>query len=100
MAVSTHWINHIEAWQNSDQNQASYCRQHKLNAKSFSGRISEYKKQSASLSPALIPVQVTATEQPSLSYVVVFTKQDYQLELPSTISAQRLAELLQCLNLN
>jgi hypothetical protein len=42
MALSKHWITHIEAWQRSGLSQAAYCRQQQLNAKSFSGRLSSF----------------------------------------------------------
>jgi hypothetical protein len=99
MALSKHWINHIGAWQRSGLSQAAYCRQHELNAKSFSGRLSEYRAQGISPLPALIPVQVKVDEQQlSLTHALVLTVQGCRLELPPTVSAQWLAELLRCLS--
>ena len=38
------WFNHIEQASNLDIPQATYCRQHGLNPKTFSVRKSQYKK--------------------------------------------------------
>ncbi len=94
MAISKHWTDHIEAGQNSELTQAAYCRLHNLNAKSFSGRLAVYRKNQSGFSPGLIPVHV----KPSLSAAMVLRSSNrYQLELPTTISAAWLAELLRCL---
>ena len=98
MALSKHWINHIEGWQHSGLSQAAYCRQHNLNANSFTGRLSEFRKQKNSTSPKFIPVQVNVDEEPSLTDVLVFTVKDCRLELPTTVSAQWLADFFRCLN--
>ena len=98
MALSKHWLNHIENWQYSDLSQAAYCRQHDLNAKSFSGRLSEFRKQQNATSPELIPVQVNVDEEPSSINNLVLTVNNCRLELPAPISAQWLADLLRCLN--
>ena len=37
MALSTQQQEHTEAWQASGLSQVGYCRQHKLNSKTFSG---------------------------------------------------------------
>lgn len=42
MALSKHWLKHIQNWQYSGLSQAAYCRQHDLNANSFTGRLSEF----------------------------------------------------------
>jgi hypothetical protein len=34
--TAVQWCQHIESWRGSDLSQAAYCRQHGLNAKSFS----------------------------------------------------------------
>ena len=100
MALSKRWINHIEDWQRSGTSQAVYCRQHELNAKSFSGRLSEYRAQGLSSKPGLIPVQVKEEQQlqQPLPHTMVLTTHDCRLELPKTVSATWLAELLKCLS--
>lgn len=98
MAISQQWLNHIDGWQRSGLSQAAYCRQHGLNANSFTGRLSEYRKKTDSATPKLIPVQVKADEEPSSTINLVFTTNNCRLELPATVSAQWLADLLQCLN--
>ena len=81
MALSARWKNHIEEWQASGLSQADYCRQHGLNANTFSGRLSHHRSQEKPRQPELIPVQV----QP------VPVAQD------AAVSPRWLAELLQCL---
>ncbi len=94
MAISKHWSDHIEAWQSSGLTQAAYCRLHDLNAKSFSGRLTVYRKNQPGFSPDLIPVRV----KPSPSAAMILRSgSGYRLELPMAISAPWLAELLQCL---
>ena len=79
--------------------QAVYCRQHELNAKSFSGRLSEYRAQGLSSKPGLIPVQIKEQQlQQPLPHTMVLATHDYRLELPTTVSATWLAELLKCLS--
>jgi hypothetical protein len=58
MALSTDWINHIEAWQRSDLKQAASCRERRLNYSAFSARLSDYRKAYKNSLPALIPVQI------------------------------------------
>lgn len=98
MALSKHWLNHIEGWQRSGLSQAAYCRQHGLNATSFTGRLSEFRKKANSATPKLIPIQVNVDEEPSSTKKLVLTVNNCRLELPSPISAQWLADLLRCLN--
>ena len=98
MAISKYWLNHIERWQRSGLSQAAYCRQHDLNANSFTGRLSEFRKKANSATPELIPVQVKVDEEPSSTINLVLTVKNCRLELPTTISAQWLADFLQCLN--
>ena len=95
MALSERWQNHIEAWKNSGLSQADYCRQHGINANTFSGRYRLYKLQPSS--PAsLIPVQIVPSKSTTTPIVLRHTK-GHRLEIPSTLSAQWIAELLQCL---
>ena len=98
MALSKHWIKHIESWQRSDLTQAAYCRRHQLNAKSFSGRLRHYKEQGLSTLPELIPVQVKTEEPQTLPQTLVLTVQGCRLEVPATVSAQWLSQLMRCLS--
>ncbi len=98
MAISKHWLNHIERWQRSGLSQAAYCRQHNLNANSFTGRLSEFRKKANSVAPELIPVQVKVDEEPSSTHNLVLTVNSCRLELPAPVSTQWLADLLRCLN--
>ncbi len=98
MALSKHWLNHIEGWQRSGLSQAAYCRQHDLNANSFTGRLSEFRKQANSASAEFIPVQVTVDKKLSSTHALVLTVKACRLELPTTVSAQWLADLLRCLD--
>ncbi len=98
MALSKHWIKHIEAWQRSGLSQAAYCRQHQLNAKSFSGRLRHSREPGLSTLPELIPVQIKTEEPQTLPQVLVLTVQGCRLELPTTVSAQWLSQLMRCLS--
>jgi len=97
MALSQHWIAHIEGWQRSGLSQAAYCRQHNLNANSFTGRLSEFRKQAKHSTPELIPVQVSTDKTSPTMNQLVLQMHNCRLELPGTVSAPWIAELLQCL---
>jgi hypothetical protein len=95
MVVTIKWANHISDWQRSGLKQSEYCRQHGLNDSTFAARLSEYRKQHKGTLPALIPVEL----KPSSSEVIHLKHaQGHQLELPLSIPAAWLAELLRCLN--
>lgn len=95
MALTLKWINHIEAWQRTGLKQSDYCRQQGLNDNTFAARLSEYRKEHKDSLPALIPVQM----KPSVTGVIVLKHaQGHQVELPLSVSATWLAELLRCLN--
>lgn len=94
MAITSKWRQHIEAWQSSGLSQAEYCSQQQVNVRTFTARLSDYRKLPATVSSALIPVQV----EPAPTAAIVFTHaQGHRLELPASVSARWVAELLQCL---
>jgi hypothetical protein len=94
MAVTAKWRQHIEAWQRSGMSQAEYCLQQKINVRTFTARVSDYRKLPKLDSAALIPVHI----EPSEAAAIVFTHaQGHRLELPASVSASWVAELLQCL---
>jgi hypothetical protein len=99
MALSARWKNHIEDWQASGLSQAEYCRQHGLNANTFSGRLHHHRSRELPRPPGLIPVQVrplpTAAE--AAAGPVVLWHRGHRLEFPAAVSPRWLAELLQCL---
>jgi hypothetical protein len=94
MTLSAHWKKHIETWQSSGLSQAAYCRQQGLNAQSFSSQLHTFRSQRTVEPPTLIPVQI---KHPPPGPMVLHLDQGHRLELPSSISAQWLAELLRCL---
>ncbi len=96
MALSKQWLDHIEAWQRSGLKQSVYCQQHSLNSRTFAARLSDYRKSRADSPLALIPIQVKHTTPPA-ERLVLQCGQGHRLELPSTVSAVWLAELLRCL---
>ncbi len=96
MALSAHWKNHIEAWQVSGLSQAAYCRQHGLNANTFSGRLRDYRALSKLAAPELIPVRLEPLASTS-GVLVLWFSCGHRLELPATVAPRWLAELLQCL---
>ncbi|BBL77271.1 hypothetical protein MishRS11D_43690 (plasmid) [Methylomagnum ishizawai] len=75
--------------------QAEYCRQRGVNPKTFSGWVKREASAGESASLELIPVRVapaaTAVEVPAL---VLRVAQDVRLEIPATVSARWMAELL------
>lgn len=94
MAVTAKWRQHIEAWQRSGLSQAEYCAEQQLTVRTFAARLSDYRKLPPLDSTALIPVQI----KPPVTEVIVFTHaQGHRLELPASVSASWLAELLRCL---
>lgn len=95
MTLSTGWIHHIEAWQRSGLKQAAYCRQQNINYPTFSSRLYDYRKAQKSSLPALIPVQIPTS---AAETIVLKHGQGHQLDLPISISASWLAELLRCLD--
>lgn len=95
MAITERWLNHIETWKSSGLTQVEYCRRHDLNPNTFSSRLHLYRKQIDS--PAgLIPVKIKSAI-PATTPIVLHHLKGHRLELPTTLSAQWLAELLQCL---
>ena len=94
MAITSKWRQHIEAWQGSGLSQAEYCAEQQINVRTFAARLSDYRKLPKADSVALIPVQV----EPSAATVIVLTHaRGHRLELPASISASWVAELLRCL---
>ncbi len=94
MPVTAKWRQHIEAWQHSSLSQAEYCAEQQINVRTFTARLSDYRKLTKSDSAALIPVHI----EPSEAATIVFTHtQGHRLALPASVSASWVAELLQCL---
>lgn len=94
MAVTAKWRQHIETWQRSGLSQAEYCVDHQINVRTFTARLSDYRKLPKSDLAALIPVHI----EPSAAVTIVFTHaQGHRLEFPTSVSASWLAELLRCL---
>lgn len=94
MAVTSKWRQHIEGWQRSGLSQVAYCAQQQINVRTFTARLSDYRKLPAAGSTALIPVHI----EPSVAAAIVFTHaQGHRLELPPSVSARWVAELLRCL---
>jgi hypothetical protein len=96
MALSTHWKQHIEAWQASGLSQAAYCRRHGLSPATFSARVREQRALPEPAAPALIPVRVGPPVPPA-GPLVLRLASGHQLELPASAEPRWLAELLRCL---
>ena len=94
MALTAHWRYHLNTWQSSGMTQAAYCREHQLNAKTFAARLHDFRKQE--FVSTFIPVQVQEP-LPASALLVLHTGHGSRLELPLTVSAPWLAELLRCL---
>jgi hypothetical protein len=100
VALSTHWKTHIAAWQGSGLSQAAYCRQHQLTYTTFSARLCEFRAQAKSLSleqPVLLPIHVQPPPLPKAGIILHHGK-NHRLELPASVSASWLAELMRCLD--
>jgi len=98
MALSDHWLNHITAWQSSGLSQVVYCRQHQLAKGTFSARLCEFRAQAKSplpVPPVLLPIQVQPLALPKGG--IILHHKGHRLELPASVSAPWLAELLRCL---
>lgn len=97
MALPKRWRQHIEQWQNSELAQADYCRQYGLNRKTFSARLSEFRSGGLSTpSAVLIPVQVEGVAPGQL--IFLNHAKGHRLELPATVTASWLGELLRWLD--
>ena len=98
MSMSTQQQKHIKTWQESGLSQVAYCRQHKLNSKTFSNWLQAYRSQQvASAAPTLIPVEIKSKVSPSGSLYLRWP-QGHTLELPADVSPQWLGQLLKCLD--
>lgn len=118
MGTKADWINHIENWQRSDLSQAAYCRQHDLTYQHFTAQLAAYRKAvkraksavtAQSQPTTFIPVQVepfaaassSVLAEPSVSArpeaIAFCHAQGHRLELPLSVSAGWVAELLRCL---
>ncbi len=98
MSLPAHQQKHIGAWQSSGLSQVAYCRQHKLNSKTFSNWLRIYRSQQvASAAPTLIPVEIEPKVSSS-GLLCLRWPQGHALELPADVSPQWLAELLKCLD--
>ena len=98
MTLSKHQQEHLEAWQASGLSQVAYCRQHKLNSKTFSNWLRIYRSlQAVSSAPTFIPLEIESKASPSGSLCLRWS-QGHTLELPADVSPQWLAELLKCLD--
>ena len=98
MALPTHQHKHIAAWRSSGLSQVAYCRQCKLNSKTFSNWLRFYRsEQVATTTPTLIPVEIKSIA-PSSGSLCLRCPQGHALELPADVSPQWLGELLRCLD--
>lgn len=102
MAVTSKWRQHIEAWQRSGLSQAEYCKQQQIDVRTFTARLSDYRRLSEADSVAFIPVQVEPTGSaseatPATAAIIFIHNHGHRLELSSSVSARWVAELLRCL---
>ena len=95
MGLPIKWVNHIKAWQNSGLRPSVYCKQQNLNYKTFSARLSDYRKVHQEPLSAFIPVEVKPLRGQS---IVLKHGKGHQVMLPATVSAAWLGELLRCLD--
>ena len=106
MASKTNWQALIDKWQHSGLTQSEFCRQHQLSTSTFSGRLSKQNnkplKQAVSLQKtplSILPVTVMpCSDCASQGITFKHATKGHQLQLPSSVSAKWVAELLQCLD--
>ena len=60
MAVTSKWRQHIKKWQSSGLTQVKYCEQQHINVRTFTARLSDYRKLS-SADPGLGSVMVDSS---------------------------------------
>lgn len=98
MAVTSKWRQHIAAWQSSGLSQSEYCAGQQINVRTFTARLCEYRKLPDEGVAALIPVHIEPpTSGPGVATIVFTHAHGHRLELPVSVSANWVAELLQCL---
>ena len=100
MALSIHQQRHIEAWQSSSLSQAAYCREHKLNSKTFGNWLRIYRAEQldSQASAAMIPVNIKPAVFSTASVLYLYGSSGHTLKLPADVSPQWLGELLKCLD--
>ncbi len=81
------WLDHVEAWQKSGITQTEYCRNHKLNLKSFSNWKLKHIKESHKSSEPEIPIFTTAnTAVPVIPVVIseqINSAKEAEIEIPA-----------------
>ena len=99
MALLQSQQDHIEAWQVSGLSQAAYCREHKLNSKTFGNWLRVYRTEQIDFqtAAAMIPVNIKPAIS-STSALYLHGSGGHTLQLPADVSPQWLGELLKCLD--
>jgi hypothetical protein len=99
MALQQYQRNHVETWQVSSLSQAAYCREHKLNSKTFGNWLRIYRTEQldTQTSAAMIPVNIKPATS-STGALYLYGTGGHTLQLPADVSPQWLGELLKCLD--
>jgi len=99
MALQRYQRDHIEFWQSSSLSQAAYCREHKLNSKTFGNWLRKYRTEQldSQVPTAMIPVNIKPAIS-STSALYLHGSGGHTLQLPADVSPQWLGELLKCLD--
>ncbi len=85
MAITSKWRQHIEAWQSSSLLQAEYCVQHRINVRTFTARLSDYRKRPATDSVALVPVRIDEAEREAIAIAPPKAAVIVSLPMPTAI---------------
>jgi hypothetical protein len=80
-------LRHIAAWQRGGLSQAEYCAQQAVNIRTFTARLSEYRKLPDATLAALVPIQVTRSKPLDATAIVLVHAQGHRLELSSSVPA-------------
>jgi len=86
MTLQRYQQNHIEAWQSSGLSQAAYCREHKMNSKTFGNWLRIYRaaQMDSQLPAAMIPVNIKPAI-PSTSALYLHGSGGHILQLPADV---------------
>jgi hypothetical protein len=88
MAITKEWQAHSQAWQSSGQRQAAYGLQKGLNRKTFTARLSEYRRQQKEAESRLILIVVDEEEKRESAPIVLYCGKSHRLEWPGTVSTE------------
>ena len=88
-----YWQHQIEQWSQSGLSQAGYCREHKLNLKSFNYFKSRLKKKNLPVQFVQVPIEPVRVP----SFLKLNIGSSFQIDIPDGFSQNTLTQVLQVL---